>query len=364
MKIGILTFHRAENFGAVLQCYALQTYLESLGFVVKIIDYRCEAIERTYYLFNFKLLFHRLNIFASVYNYLQILHHWKDRLEKKKSYKLFRKKYLNLSSPLFKITKDLGFDIYITGSDQVWNTSLLRGYNNVYFLDFPISKHAKRVAYAVSSEHSAINDLGIFESNLKNALNRFDAISTREEFFSEILKKFTSKEIDVCVDPTFLLSKKVYAELAVKPKESNYVLVYHMAEIPEGSLLAEKIARDKGCSVIEIHARFASRKDKKKHKQNVGPLELLGYIMYANLVITTSFHGLAFSLIMEKNFYIISKSDNLRLKGLLNRIGLENRMVTSDKELNINDIDYSLITEKLQSFSKSSKEFLIKSIVK
>lgn len=362
MKIGILTFHRAENFGAVLQCYALQSFLESQGFEVKVIDYRCRAIEQTYYFLNVKSLFSRFNIFASILNYFNQMYQWKDRLHKKRGYEMFRKKFLHLTDPMYEIKKDLGFDVYITGSDQVWNTQLLHGLNKMYFLDFPQSEGVKRISYAVSSEQNAINELSKYESYLRHALNNFTSISVRENAFASELKKYTSKNIHVCLDPTFLITKENYIKLAIKPKYNNYILVYHMAEIPEGSKLAEKIARKNGAKVVEIHARFANRKDKTRHMQNVGPLELLGYIAYANMIITTSFHGLALSLILEKNFYVISKSGNLRLRHILGELGLSNRIIVPENDVFTDDINYKSVSEKIRVLSEDSKKFLINAL--
>lgn len=364
MKIGILTFHRAENFGAVLQCYALQSFLESQGFEVKVIDYRCKAIEQTYYFLNIKSLFSRFNIFASILNYMNQIYQWKDRLHRKRGYENFRKKFLHLTDPMNEIEKDLGFDVYITGSDQVWNTQLLHGLDKMYFLDFPQSEGTKRISYAVSSEQNAINELRKYENYLRRALNNFTSISVRESAFAYELKKYTSKNIHVCLDPTFLIAREDYIKLAIRPKYNNYILVYHMAEIPEGSKLAEKIARKNGAKIVEIHARFANRKDKSRHIQNVGPLELLGYIAYANMVITTSFHGLALSLILEKNFYVMSKSGNLRLRNICSELGLSNRIIVPESDVFLDDINYKSVSEKIRNLSEYSKKFLVNSIIK
>lgn len=360
MKIGILTFHRAENFGAVLQCYALQTYLESLGHNVSILDYRCNAIEQTYYLFNLKSLFCRRNFLASTANYFTRLYQWKDRLQKKREYANFREKYLHLTKPIYKIDNDLGFDIYITGSDQVWNTSLLHGFNKIYYLNFPISKQAKKVSYAVSSEKNALQKLQKYRNELIESLNTFDYISVREDEFANALKEYTSQKIYICVDPTFFLPKEDYLKLAIQPKETNYILVYHMAEIPEGSKLAEKIANKNSFNIIEIHARFANRKDTTRHRQNIGPQELLGYIAYSNLIITSSFHGLALSLILRKNFYIISKPNNLRLQNMLRKVGLENRIISSIDNIELNNINYNNISARINDLTTESKNYLSK----
>lgn len=361
MKIGILTFHRAENFGAVLQCYALQSYLESLGHKVEIIDYRCKAIEEVYYLFDLRSLF-RLNIVSAFISYFKRILLWKDRLEKKRGYVSFRDKYLHLTKSIYKIKEDLGYDAYITGSDQVWNTSLLHGFNRIYFLDFPTSKEAKKISYAVSSEQQAIKNLYLYKDKLCSILNQFNSISVREDNFAKELSNYTSTHIEVCVDPTFLIPKEKYLQLAIKPKEQNYILVYHMAEIPEGSTIADQLAEATGYSIIEIHAHFKKRKDPNRHKENLGPLELLGYIAHANYIITSSFHGLAFSLILQKNFCIVSRPNNNRLLNILKLLNLENRIISKTNSIPTSNIDYSIVTSKINKWTTQSKEYLIKSL--
>lgn len=362
MKIGILTFHRAENFGAVLQCFALQTYLEAIGNDVKIIDYRCKAIEQVYYLLYPKSLLNRLNLFASIYNYLIRLSSYRDRYEKKRGYIDFRNKYLHQTKSMHKIDEDLGFDVYITGSDQVWNPALLHGYDKTYFLDFPVSPGSKRISYAVSSDQSGINVLNKFENELRPSLQQIDYISVREENLANALAKYTSKKIQICIDPTFLISREQYLKMAIRPCEKKYILVYHMAEIPEGSKCADLLAKKNKWIVIEVHANFARRKDNDRHRQNVGPLELLGYIAYAEYIITSSFHGLAFSLIMHKNFCTVSNKKNVRLANLLNFVGLNDRMIESAINIPESDIDYNSVDEKISEYVSQSKNFLSKAL--
>ena len=106
MKIGILTFHRAENFGATLQAYALQTYLSQQGHDVNIIDYRCPAIEMTYDIFNPRILFSRKNVFISLKHYLSRFRNIKDRIRKKRSFELFWEHYYSKTSPVVDIVED------------------------------------------------------------------------------------------------------------------------------------------------------------------------------------------------------------------------------------------------------------------
>lgn len=357
MKIGILTFHRAENFGAVFQCFALQTYLESCGHEVKVIDYRCRAIEQVYYLFNPMSLFLRFNLIFAAIDYIKRLVNYKDRLRKKKQYISFRNKYLNLTKSIHSISKDLGFDVYVVGSDQVWNVKLLHGYNKMYFCDFPVSPEAKLITYAVSSDISGVNALKDFETQIKCTLEKLNSISVRERYFAEALTMYTSKQVHVCVDPTLLIDKDIYLRMAVKPKETKYILVYHVSEIPEGSKAADVLAGETQTEIIEIHAAFAKRNDNRRHKQNLGPLEILGYIAYADYVITSSFHGLAFSLIMNKDFCVFA-NNNVRIANLLESIGLTDRITHSAEKIPQTSINYNLIQDNIENVLSTSKDYL------
>jgi hypothetical protein len=134
MKVGILTFHRAENFGAVLQVYALQEFIISLGCEVEIIDYRNKAIERAYDLSDFSFFLRRKNIIASLFTLFVRLITFKDQSDRKNKYRLFREKHLQLSKKKYLLKEDFGneYDIYICGSDQIWNLFITGGLDPVY----------------------------------------------------------------------------------------------------------------------------------------------------------------------------------------------------------------------------------------
>ena len=363
MKIGILTFHRAENFGAVLQAYALQQYLVSCGYNAIVIDYRCKSIERVYHLYNLSVLVKRRNIFKSSFEYVKRYRRLSDRKTKKLKYNDFRNKYLQLTSSVYKIKRPLDFDIYIVGSDQVWNLELLNGMNKIFFLSFPIKKCAKKISYAASSDKGSYRLFEKYKDRISQSLNDFDAISVRENELRDEMRKYTNKDITVCVDPTFLLEKQDYEKLAVKPLESKYILVYHMAETPEGVVLANEIAKTKNLKVIEIHSIFSSNTDKSRHKQNIGPLELLGYIQYSEMIITTSFHGLALSLILQKEVWIMNKTNSARLKNLLNIVGLQRRLIHDRTSYIDEEIDYSLVQEKLNVEILLSKNYIKSTLI-
>ena len=363
MKIGILTFHRAENFGAVLQCYALQEYLQKkYGHTTEVIDYRCKAIEKAYYVCNLRILVSRLNVIASINGYFKQLKFFRDKIRKKQQYRLFRKRYLHLSKPVCRPDRVTGYDVYITGSDQVWNPTLTGGFDVAYFLSSQGMNVSRKISYAASTDSKGMLKLEKYHHALSQSLTHIDFISVREKAFASFLSKFTAKEITVCCDPTFLLSKDDYLSLAVQPKESNYVLVYHVAESEEASHIADMLAAKKGVKVIEVHASFDKRKDRQRHRQNLGPSEILGLIAYADSVVTTSFHGIALSLIMEKQLFVISQKNNVRQNSILQMLDLEDRIIKDGILHSLPSIDYKKVKSKIEMMALSSKMYLNQSL--
>lgn len=360
MKVGILTFHRAENFGAALQVYAMQQYLKKIGIDSEVIDYRCMSIEHHYDIFNPYVLISRKNIFKTLILYFKRLINSRSLLQKKRMFENFRETMLKQSRPIGHINDDLGYDAYIVGSDQVWRLDLTGGFDGVYFLDFPVNPNSKRISYAASSENTTFNYMRKFKTLISQKLNNFNAISVREDDFAEELRSYTNKKIQVCLDPTFLLPKEQYENIAAIPNISNYVLVYHLFETEMGRLLADNISVKEGKNVVEIHAGSYSPKDDEHiHLSTFGPLEMLGYIKNADVVITTSFHGVALSLILNKDFWVIDKGQNARIKNLLGKLNLESRIVASITSIkDYAPIDYVKVNSLLTPKILDSKNFL------
>lgn len=359
MNVGILTFHRAENFGAVLQAFALQTFLENEGCKVSIIDYRNHKIDAMYDIFNPRILFTRKNVFASLHLYLSRFKNIRDRKICKKKYEDFRRNFFHLTDKFQTLKKSTDFfDYVIVGSDQVWNLHLTGGLDRNYFLDFAKDTKTKKIAYAASAEKDPAHLLLHHKKTVSRLLDDFDVLSVREDFLKDELKDYTAKEIKVCLDPTFLLNGNSYVKLASTVPDYGYVLVYHMTPIPSGSVLAEKIATSKNLKIKEIHIGYGYGKGDERHKVNLGPLEILNYIAHAQEVITSSFHGLALSIILKKNVWVIDKGNNLRQRNLLSHLGLENHLLTCVEDYDGDKIDYNSVDSKLNQLIKDSKEFI------
>ena len=364
MRIGILTFHRAENFGATLQAYALQTYLSQQGHEAIIIDYRCPAIEMSYDLYNPRIILSRKNVIISLKSYLCRFKNIKDRILKKKRFERFWSTNYHLTNSFNSIKSDIGFDAYITGSDQVWNLHLTNGIDNMFFLSFPMKEGAKKISYAASSENDPNGLLQKNKDAICRLLSSFDHISVREDFLKAELNEIVDMPITVCMDPTFLLDKKYYAVLSKKPMiNDKYVLVYHMTPKKEAVKLADRIASTRGYKVIEVFGGYKNYRDSERYKCDLGPSEILGYIQNAEIVITTSFHGLALSVIMNKEFWVINHSGNYRQKNLLNLLDLNDRLINKHEECPIDElIDYARLKSVLAVSIEKSKQFIIEAL--
>lgn len=363
MKVGIVTFHRAENFGAVLQAYALQTYLQKIGCEVSIIDYRCKSIESVYDIFDPRIIFTRKNILKSLCLYIKRFRSINDRKICKAKYSEFRSCFFNMTKSVLKLDDIVnGLDCVISGSDQVWNLHLTGGVDENYFLGFNKCNNIKKISYAVSSDMDPCHLISLNSNRISKLLSDFDFISVREESFKDELNGITSKHIDVCLDPTFLLEASVYQGMSINKMNTKYVLVYHMTPIPEGAILAEKMAKDNGWDIIEIHIGYGYNKNDNRHKCNLGPIEILSYISFAEVVITSSFHGLALSLIMKKNVWVINKGNNLRQRNLLSSLNLEKRLLSDINNFIDEDIDYSEVSSLLDKQIEFSKSYINKAL--
>ena len=359
MNIGILTFHYAHNYGAVLQAYALKTYLESLGHVVTILDYRNKHIVHEYpknlkprfpkkYIFNTKKWGYIHEDFERCF-YSRV--NWKNRYIK---FEMFiATKLLNKSSHEWvKLYKES--DALFFGSDQIWEVNIVGEDEKVYFGE--LDTNSKKISYAAS----CFDPNRLAQSKKIASISRFDYISTREETLAEILRDYYPElNIQIVADPVFLLEKEEYLKIATKKDEQGYILAYFVTENKNLSKVCEYLRNVEKKEVIEIHY-FNTKKICNKYQiTDVGPEEFLGYLLGANEILTNSFHGTAFSIIFGKQFW--SFSNNIRIVDVLKKIKLQNRQVVSydDWIFKKNSvIDYSEINRMVEKLRINSKEYI------
>lgn len=364
MKVGIINFHCAHNYGAMLQAYALQESVIKNGHDAIIIDFQPDSIAEGYKLWSVKKLLNP-KIFAwTLKNYKKL----KPKYEvfekfKKENFKLTSKKYKNISKENIKNEK---IDAFICGSDQIWNMDLNGGLTE-YLLSFA-PKGSKKISYAASIGTKSIKDKYI--AIMKPELKTFDSISVREDDAVNIIKETFNLESTHVLDPVFLLNKKEWQDIAIKPKDKKekYVLLYGLEENELFEKTFKFIKDNTDMKIINISPTKKISEYIDETIYNVGPREFIGLLEEAEVVFTNSFHGTCFSIIFEKNFFTIGHSElNSRLESILRLTNLESHMI--NKEFESIDEFYKTIDIKSEEVNKilhreikKSKEFLIQSL--
>jgi hypothetical protein len=364
LKIGILTFHEANNFGAVLQAYALKETIKQFNNgSVEIIDYKQPYIFEDYLLVKIngssaqefiRSLVDNIRLLPFKYLY-------------KKNFKKFRKKYLDISVVKYHNPKDInGYDIYIVGSDQVWNTRIVK-YDEVFFLGFGTGKK-KKIAYGASigSDNVSVEQRAWIEKGINN----IDYISVREDSAVKIITPLVNKQVERVLDPTLLADPKLWNKCINDTKlKTPYLLLYKVPVNDELYNVTNIIARQLHLPVVYVHYHSYSNfddsdKPKKygfKNKKTGGPSEFITLIKNAKFIVTNSFHGTAFSIIFNKNFVAVPGAGGTRITGLLNMLHLSDRVVTNHNQVTENfnfEMNYKTANEILSKEKEKSLNFL------
>lgn len=358
MKVGIMTFNRAINYGAVLQSYALKNKLNSLGHECTVINYYSKEVEEgasPFYLKSF-----------SPKEILTTICQIKMRFEKNKKIKEFSENYLDCSSKLVdnKTIESLknSYDVIITGSDQVWNYEIT-GLDENYFLSFA-SKETKKISYGASFGVSAIPVE--YKDKYKKLLSYIDCISVRESSGADIVEDLLGFYPAIVSDPVFLLEEEKWSKIAAKPTvKEEYILVYSINK-SNCYQMAESISRETGEIIVGLQTPMSNRV-KCKAIRDESPEEFLGWFKNAKYIVTDSFHGTAFSLIFKKQFVLCSGGTGVnrlsRQKTLLDTVHLEERICGPDKYKKIYEqIDYKIVQDYINDAVKESERFLIDKI--
>ena len=357
-KIGIITFHRAINFGGVLQTYALHKYLENIGIESEVIDYRCEKIEQAY-----KPIQKTGNI---VKNSIRLLTVTPLIYKKNLGFHNFIDKNIKLSKPLYS-KGDLNsiqdeYYSFITGSDQVF-TYNWSGFDDAYFLNF-VSDSSKKNSYAASFGTNSIPEE--YVSRYKNYLNYFNKFSVREESAKAIINDLIGRNSDIHIDPTFLISKKEWKDICVKVKHDNYLLLYtlgignHVQELIDE---AQRIAKERNLKILYINDKYYKSNNHIKYISGASPEYFVSLFDNANYVVTNSFHGTAFSIIMNKEFITSSNMPNglgTRIENILELLNLNDRDFGKCKTASTKkNIDWDDVNKNIEEQRNRSKEYLL-----
>jgi len=347
MKVGILTLHKANNYGAVLQTYALQKYLLAHNIKAEVIDFRPNVVVNKA---QRSLINKMLKILSEPVDYI---------IKKRKQGKFndFRNNYINISKTTFfgdeQISKNPPFyDLFIVGSDQIWNTDITHD-SKAFFLNFVQKGH--KISYAASLGKDDFSETE--KKYIKEYLGSFEAISVREKLLQKKLNTEFSIHSEHVLDPVFLLDKEEWLEIASEirlPKE--YVLCYMMEYSQELIDHTKQVASQKNCTPLFISLSNSSFSGKKL--KNIGPTEFIYIFVNARYICTNSFHGTAFSLLFKKDFTVVRHSRlNSRISNLIELVGLKKRFL-DDANHTMKEIEYMNPTEKLRREINKSQEYL------
>lgn len=364
MKIGIFTFHRALNYGAFLQAFSLKRYLTEIGHQVDVVDYWPQEHVDMYRFFSAKWMKNRSIVGKLKYLLNCILRY--SRV-KRRSAKMNRLQihFLGILPQIkYSSSKELAglqYDCFVYGSDQIWwkwNNLPDGKYDWTYWGDY-VGKNVRKISYAASMGVISPNEDEKKQIALK--LKNFQSISVRESGLKNFIQPLTDKPVCQVIDPVFLTSKIQWEQLAVKPKiAGKYVLLFNLMNSPDAEIVAKRKSDELQCPLIEITASVNSLKFGRNIYQTLDAFEFIGFIKNAEFVVTSSFHGTAFSVIFEKEFYSVGfKNNSGRVTSLLTSLKLNERfLVNSNLTQTFAPIDYGMVSNLLNLQINESKEYL------
>lgn len=364
MKVGTITYHRAVNYGAVLQTFALQRVLDKLKIDNEVVDYRSDYIEWIYKPFCMR------NV-KNVGDFIKVIKGAKIKQEKRKCFFDFLDKHVKVSSKKY-YKSDMEktnseYDLFFTGSDQVFNLDC-SNYDTTYFLDFASDNKKNSYAASFGFEKAPENDV----EQYKKLLSTFNNISVREKQGVEIVNNLVNKKAVETLDPTLLLSSDEWKTIIDTPrvKEEGYILVYAMA--PSSTLInfADKLSKMTKKKILFIKDSLTKEganvlSGDIEYLKNVSPSEFIELFSKAEYVITNSFHGTAFSINFNKKFFteLLDPKWNVnsRLENILDMFDLRSRQIVN-LDVKLDEIDYRRVNEIIDNRRKESLEFLMKSV--
>lgn len=351
MKIGILTFHRAYNYGAVLQAYALKKVLNDFGAEADIVNYACYQVDLDH---NPKYTLKKLGFPKALIGFY-------GRFVKSFAFKRFQKDKLEVGREYTRETirkADKEYDVFIAGSDQIWSNKF-SGFDTTYLLDF-VNDSRKKYSYAASFGFSQFPE-GTKEIYKKH-LDKFMKLSVREQGAVDMLKNECGLDAVVNLDPTLILGAAKWREFCKVPERKNkYILIYTIQPPVNLIKYAKRLSEETGCELLYLSNSYKQYREI-KHIRLVSPEEYVGWFANAEYVLTNSFHGTAFSLIFNKNLVVeikTKKSLNTRSRDVLNLCNLSGRILDEDyKKFKPCEIDWDKVNSIIDEQKEKSLSYL------
>lgn len=358
MKIGILTMHKVLNYGSALQAYALQHYISRLGHDAELIDYIFPNGTRK----------KRGSLIQQMFAPLRKI--MSGRMTKERKFRQFYKDYFVCSKNRYESPEELAksgldYDIFMTGSDQVWNPQHIKDDRSFFFPFAP--KGSKKVSYASSFSVAQIPEAE--KATYRSLLGNYSAISVREKSGVQIVEELTGKKAEMVCDPTLLLNKEEWSEMVKdmpKPYPEPYILAYILRysydPYPEINGIIDAVQSRLGLHLIILDGSLKDMKRKNSTViKNAGPLEFINLVKNASFIITTSFHGTAFALNFGIPFYSVIKDRSgfdTRMIDLLEKAGLSDRAVMYKEQLTEISVFCNTSNSELEGLISGSRQYI------
>jgi hypothetical protein len=391
-KIGILTFHWANHFGAILQAWALNKILEDMGYDAEIINFlpilrlinsrviKPSELAQKYLIISSSIK----SIFFATGEAVNYILNFKDEMLKNCLFEDFRKNFMKIHKKAISSVEELKrkcieYDICLVGSDQVWNPQYLRHSHFAYLLPFKLDG-TKKIAFSASIGVDPYSISSAMIKLYRRALSEFSFISLREKSHSPVLSSIIGRKICHTLDPTLLVERgslETIMDQDISLPHDKYVLIYNIdfSMLP----LAEKILQTFELpAIIYVKPPFLPIKRKLTFSKNfknalcfssAGPREFLTLLRNAEFIITNSYHATALSIVFKKPFVVIISDSIIEVKSrifdLLDLFRMRNRVYSRGKNLQEivhEPIDYDHVSELMNYARRNSLELLRKAL--
>lgn len=353
-KVGIITQHRVVNYGSVLQTYALQEKIKELGYVCEVIDYYPERFTPLGMLKRIKNKGDKFKKSFLIRTAARVIIIPSYAIRFNMFFKFLNNR-IDMTSKTYKTEKELeeenfGYDIYCTGSDQVWNYGWNEKIEYPYYLAFAPDS-ARKISYAASFGKSKLEHEEIGET--RKLLKRYDKISLRELSGVKIVDELGIEGSVNVLDPTLLLTGEDWRKISSdKYTDDKYILIYNLNRNPRIDSYAKELSGKTGLEVRYLSYQLHEFYKNGKMFCNPHVEDFLALIDGAQYVVTDSFHATAFSLNFNKEFIIVYPGKySTRLQSILEILNLTNRVAKDEKDMSIVEsrIDYSRVNALLDA---------------
>lgn len=376
-KIGIITYHHYYNYGTMLQAFALQQAIASLGYDAEVIDFKQNNTLSIIDMLRLRIK--RIPVYIKERRKYMTLKSAEAEFQKRSErFEEFYNRYLVVGKRKYTSTQELLdnpplYDAYVVGSDQTWNPYVANA-PEAFYLPF-VTNSSKKGSYGPSL---AVAELTSDQRVLyKSRLEDFAFLSCREQDGAELLQEVIGRQVETVLDPTLLLDAEKWSSFSNKITiDGPYILEYFLGEKKFHREFAKHLSEITGWKIVAMPVSYLEIENQSIEKIWGGPSEFLALIKNAAVVCTDSFHGTMFSINFNTSFYSFCKTDdsekeseNSRLYSALEMFGLKDRLVKSHDQLNMDTLNINFektnaILEKEREHSMAYLQNMLESISK